>query len=48
MHMTKSAFPWFELYVIGGLGKLVGPSVDDGMAIDVVDAGHDAVLEFVL
>ena len=32
----------------GGLGKLVGPSVDDGMAIDVVDAGHDALLEFVL
>ena len=25
-----------------------GPSVDDGMAIDVVDAGHDALLEFVL
>ena len=34
--------------ISGGLGKLVGPSVDDGMAIDVVDAGHDALLEFVL
>jgi hypothetical protein len=33
--------------ISGGLGKLVGPSVDDGMAIDVVDAGHDALLEFV-
>ena len=44
---TRSAFPWFESYS-GGLGKLVGPSVDDGMAIDVVDAGHDALLEFVL
>ena len=31
--------------ISGGLGKLVGPSVDDGMAIDVVDAGHDALLE---
>ena len=44
---TRSAFPWFEI-ISGGLGKLVGPSVDDGMAIDVVDAGHDALLEFVL
>ena len=44
---TRSAFPWFE-FISGGLGKLVGPSVDDGMAIDVVDAGHDALLEFVL
>ena len=34
--------------ISGGLGKLVGPSVDDGMAIDVVDAGHDALLEFPL
>ena len=44
---TRSAFPWFKI-ISGGLGKLVGPSVDDGMAIDVVDAGHDALLEFVL
>ena len=29
-------------------GQALGPSVDDGMAIDVVDAGHDALLEFVL
>ena len=36
------------LYISGGLGELVGPSVDDGMAIDVVDTGHDALLEFVL
>ena len=43
----RSTFPWFESYS-GGLGKLVGPSVDDGMAIDVVDAGDDALLEFVL
>jgi hypothetical protein len=34
--------------ISGGLGKLVGASVDDGMAIDVVDAGDDALLEFVL
>ena len=34
--------------ISGSLGKLVGPSVDDGMAIDLVEAGHDALLEFVL
>ena len=28
--------------------QAAGPSVDDGMAIDVVDAGHDALLQFVL
>jgi hypothetical protein len=33
--------------ISGGLGALVGPSVDDWMMIDVVDAGHDALLEFV-
>jgi hypothetical protein len=32
----------------GGLGELVGPCMDDGMAIDVVDAGHDAFFELVL
>jgi SIR2-like domain/Sir2- and TIR-associating SLOG family len=31
----------------GGLGEFVGPGVDDGMAIDVVNAGHDALLELV-
>ena len=34
--------------ISGGLGELVGPSVDDRMAIDVVDTGHDALLELVL
>jgi hypothetical protein len=34
--------------ISGSLGELVGPGVDDGMAINVVDAGHDALLEFVL
>ena len=29
--------------VSGNLGKLAGPAVDEGMAIDVVDAGHLAV-----
>jgi hypothetical protein len=33
--------------ISGGIGELVGPSVDDGIAIDVVNAGHDAPLEFV-
>ena len=45
--ITRSAFPWFE-FISGGIGELVGPSVDDGMAIDVVDTGHDALLEFLL
>ena len=34
--------------ISGSLDKLVGPGVDDWMAIDVVDAGHNAFLEFVL
>src|SRR5258708_10943752 len=37
------------LRIISGiLGELVGPCVDEGMAIDVVDAGHDAFFELVL
>ena len=44
---ARSAFPWFRSYQAASV-KLVRPSVDDGMAIDVVDAGHDALLEFVL
>ena len=32
---------------LGNLGELIGPGVDDWMTIDVVDAGHDAFLEFV-
>jgi len=27
--------------------RVVGPGVDDGMTIDVVDTSHDALLEFV-
>jgi len=30
--------------ISGGLGEFVGPDVDDGIAIVVVDAGHDALL----
>ena len=33
--------------ISGSLGEFVGPGVDDGMAIDVVKAGHDALLELV-
>lgn len=33
--------------ILGGLGEFVGPGVDDGMVIDVVNAGHDALFEFV-
>ena len=44
-----TSFGWRLLRIISGsLGELVGPGVDDGMAINVVDAGHDALLEFVL
>ena len=32
--------------ISSGAVELVGPSVNDGMAIDVVDGGHEAVLEF--
>ena len=34
-------------HLSGNLGELIGPGVDDWMTIDVVDAGHDAFLEFV-
>ena len=34
--------------ISGGLGQLVGPRVDDGMPIDVVDSSHDALLELQL
>ncbi|MCK1290331.1 hypothetical protein [Bradyrhizobium sp. 30] len=34
--------------ISGGVGEFVGPGMDDGMAIDVVDSGHDALLEFIL
>jgi len=34
--------------ISGGLSELVGPSVDDGIPIDVLDAGDDALLEFLL
>jgi hypothetical protein len=34
--------------ITGDLGQLVGPGVDDGMPVGVVDAGDDALLEFVL
>ena len=43
---TRSAFPSFESYS-GGVGEFVCPSVDDGVAIYVVDAGHNALFEFV-
>ena len=29
-----------------GLFKLVGPSVDDGVLVEVIHGSHDAVLEF--
>jgi hypothetical protein len=34
--------------ISGSLGKLVGPCVDDGVAIDLVDASRDALLELLL
>ena len=34
--------------ILGGLGEFIGPSVDDWVAIDVIDAGDDALLEFML
>ncbi len=33
--------------ISGNLGELIGPGVNDWMTIDVIDAGHDAFLEFV-
>jgi len=34
--------------ISGSLGEPIGPGVDDWMAVDVGDAGHNAFLEFVL
>jgi len=34
--------------ISGSLGELIGPGVNDWMAVDVGDAGHNAFLEFVL
>ena len=34
--------------ISGRLGQLVRPGVNDGIAIDILDADHDALLEFVL
>ncbi len=34
--------------ISGSLGELIRPGMNDWMAIGVVDAGHDALLEFVL
>jgi hypothetical protein len=31
-------------WLTGGLGQLVGPRMDDGMPIDVIDSSHDARL----
>ena len=47
MRTPRSAFPRFEI-ISGSPGELVGPTVDDGMAIDIVDASHDALLELQL
>ena len=33
--------------ISGGVGEFVRPSVDDGVAIYVVDAGHNALFELV-
>jgi hypothetical protein len=32
--------------ILGSLGEFVRPCVDNGVAIDVLDAEHDAFLEF--
>jgi hypothetical protein len=34
--------------ISGSIGELIGPDVDDRIAIDVVDAGHNTFLKFVL
>ncbi len=41
----RRTFPWFESFS-GGLIEFVGPSVNDGMAIDVVDGSQNPLLQF--
>ena len=43
--MTRRAFPKFESYQ-GRPVELVGPGVNDGLSIEEVHCGHDAILEF--
>jgi hypothetical protein len=39
----------FEIRIISGsLVELIGPSMDDGVTIEVIHGGHDTVLEFCL
>src|ERR1700730_16013234 len=47
--MTSDSGPSssIEIRIIsGGLIELIGPSVDDGIAIEFIHGGHDAVLMF--
>jgi hypothetical protein len=44
-----TSFGWRLLRIIlGSLGEFVRPGVDDRVAIDVLDAEHDAFLELLL
>jgi hypothetical protein len=43
---SRSALLWFESY--WGLDEFVRSGVDDGVAIDVLDAEHDTFLELLL
>jgi hypothetical protein len=46
-YAPASWFIDFEIRIIsGGVIELVGPSVDDGGSIKVINGGHDAILEF--
>ena len=44
--VTRPALPKFESYQ-ERLVEFVGPRVDYGMLVDVVDGGHDALFQFV-
>src|SRR4249920_3624223 len=46
LEVPRPSFSKLESYQATWAG-FVGPGVDGGMAIDVLDAGYDALLEFV-
>ena len=44
---TSAAFPWID-FLSCGLADLIGPGVNDGITVNVVEIGQDAAFEFVL
>ena len=46
-HYTSTAFPKYRTYGLGGEIDLVVPSMDDRIAVEVIDEFDDALFQFV-